>query len=83
MRQEGEGMNKKQLAQAGILAAMITGLLVYLIFFHGWLLIMGMCVSGIFACIFFLVALVLTKGAIIPNPYPHYCVALKGRKEDE
>lgn len=29
------------------------------------------------------IALVLTKGAIIPNPYPHCCVALKGRKEDE
>lgn len=76
-------MTKKQLAQAGVLAAIITGLLMYLIFFHGWLLIIGMCACGMFACIFFLVALVLTKGAIIPNLYPPCCVALKGRKEDE
>lgn len=77
-------MSKKQLMQAGVLAAMITGLLMYLIFFHGWILIMGICTLGIFACIFFIVALVWTKGAILPNPYPYCHVVLKkGRQEDE
>lgn len=77
-------MSKKQLMQAGVLAAIITGLLMYLIFFHGWILIMGICTLGIFACIFFIVALVWTKGAIIPNPYAHCRVVLEKRgKEDE
>lgn len=77
-------MSKKQLAQAGVLAAMITGLLMYLVSFHAWMLIMGTCVCAIFMLIFFLVVLVWTKGAILPNPYPHYRVVLKERgQEDE
>lgn len=81
---DDEGMSKKQLMQAGALAAMITGLLMYLVFFHAWMLIMGICVSAIFVLIFFLVVLVWTKGAILPSPYPHYRVVLKERgQEDE
>ena len=77
-------MSKKQLVQAGLLAAMIAGLFEYLMFYHAWLLIMGICTLGIFACIFFLVVLVGTKGAILPNPYPYCHVVLKKRgKEDE
>lgn len=77
-------MSKKQLAQAGVLAAMITVLFECLMFYHAWLLINGICILGIFACIFFLVVLVWTKGAILPNPYPYCHVVLKKRgKEDE
>lgn len=77
-------MSKKQLMQAGALAAMITVLFEYLMFYHAWLLIMGIRTLGIFACIFFLVVLVWTKGAILPDPYPHCHVVLKKRgKEDE
>lgn len=63
-------MSRKQLMQAGALAAIITGLFEYLMFYRPWLLINGTCALGIFACIFFLVVLVWTKGAILPNPYP-------------
>lgn len=77
-------MSKKKLMQAGVLAAMITGLLMYLIFFHAWMLIMGIIVCAIFVLIFFLVVLVWTKGAILPNPYAHCRVVLEKRgKEDE
>nr|DAR33473.1 MAG TPA: hypothetical protein [Caudoviricetes sp.] len=77
-------MSKKQLAQAGVLAAMITVLFEYLMFYHAWLLINGICTLGIFACIFFLVVLVGTKGAILPNPYPHCSVLCKEeRRKDE
>ena len=54
-------MSKKQLAKAGVLAAMITVLFEYLMFYHAWLLINGICALGIFACIFFFVVLVWTK----------------------
>lgn len=63
-------MSKKQLAQAGVLAAMITGLLVYLVHFHPRLLITGIYVLMMFAFVFFLVTLVWTKGEIIPRPFP-------------
>ena len=77
-------MRKKQMAQAVVLASMITVLFEYLMFYHAWLLINGSCTLGIFACIFFLVVLVWTKGAILPNPYPYCHVVLKKReKEDE
>ena len=65
-------MTKKQLAQAGILAAMITGVLVYLVHFHPWLLITGIYVLVMFMFVFFFVVLVWTKGAIIPHPFPMF-----------
>lgn len=76
-------MSKKQLMQAGVLAAIITGLFEYLMFYHPWLLINGICTLGIFACIFVLVILVLTKGAMLPNPYPHCRVVNRKGREDE
>lgn len=76
-------MSKKQLAQAGVLAAMITVLFEYLMFYHAWLLINGICTLGIFACTFFLVVLVWTKGAILPNPYPYSHVVNRRGEEDE
>lgn len=76
-------MSRKQLMQAGVLAAMITGLFEYLMFQNPWLLINGICIFGIFACIFFLVVLVWTKGAILPNPYPYSHVVNRRGEEDE
>lgn len=77
-------MSKKQLAKAGVLAAMITGLLMYLVSLHAWMLIMGTFVCAIFMLIFFLTVLVWTNGAILPNPYAHCLVVLKKRgQEDE
>ncbi len=77
-------MSKKQLAQAGVLAAIITGLLIYLAFYHARLLANGICILMIFACIFVMVVLVWPKGAIIPNPHPYCRGVLKKRgQEDE
>lgn len=54
-------MSKEKLMLAGVLAAMITGLLMYLILFHAWMLIMGIVACAIFMLIFFFVVLVWAK----------------------
>lgn len=67
-------MPKKQSIIIGIIAAILTCVFMYLIFYFPYelaeCLFWGMSVAFCFGCFYLLVALIWTKGEILPNPYP-------------
>ena len=67
-------MTKKQCISIGIIAAVLTGVFMYLVFYFPHELIEGMfwtvSVSFCFMCFYLIIALIWTKGEILPKPYP-------------
>lgn len=67
-------MTKKQCIGIGIIAAILTGVFMYLVFYFSHELVEGMfwvtAIGCCFGCIYLLIALIWTKGEILPNPYP-------------
>lgn len=67
-------MTKKQGISIGIIAAILTGVFMYLVFYFPHELVEGMfwvvSVSFCFGCFYLIVALIWTKGEILPNQYP-------------
>lgn len=69
-------MTKKQGISIGIIAAILTGVFMYLVFYFPHELVEGMfwvvSVAFCFGCFYLIVALIWTKGEILPNPYPNF-----------
>lgn len=67
-------MTKKQGISIGIIAAILTGVFMYLVFYFPHELVEGMfwivSVAFCFGCFYLIIALIWTKGEILPNPYP-------------
>lgn len=67
-------MTKKQGISIGVLAAILTGVFMYFVFYFPHALIEGMfwivSVAFCFGCFYLIIALIWTKGEILPNPYP-------------
>lgn len=67
-------MTKKQGIIIGIIAAILTGVFMYLIFYFlhelAECLFWFVSTASCFGCFYLLVALIWTKGEILPNPYP-------------
>lgn len=67
-------MTKKQCISIAIISAILTGVFMYLVFYFPhelvegmfWVTVIGCC----FGCIYLLIALIWTKGEILPNLYP-------------
>lgn len=67
-------MTKKQCIIIGIISAIVSGIFMYLMkyfpheFAEGlfWFVSFAFC----FGCFYLLIALIWTKGEILPNPYP-------------
>ena len=67
-------MTKKQCIISGIIAAILTAAFLYTVFYFPHALVEGMfwvtavgCCFGVF---YLIVAIIWTKGEILPNPYP-------------
>lgn len=69
-------MTKKQCIIISIIAAILTGVFMYLVFYFPHALIEGMfwivSVAFCFMCFYLIIALIWTKGEILPNPYPNF-----------
>lgn len=67
-------MTKKQGISIGIIAAILTGVFMYAVYYFPYVLAECMlwvvCVSFCFGGFYLIVALIWTKGEIVPNPYP-------------
>lgn len=67
-------MTKKQCIIIAIIAAIMSGVFMYLMayFPHEFAEVLFWFVSGAFCfgCFYLLIALIWTKGEILPNPYP-------------
>lgn len=67
-------MTKKQYIGIGGVAAILTVIFMYLVFYFPHELIEGMfwivSTAFCFGCFYLLIALIWTKGEILPNPYP-------------
>lgn len=67
-------MTKKQCISIAIIAAILTGVLMYLVFYFPHELIEWMfwvvSVAFCFGCFYLIVALIWTKGEILPTPSP-------------
>ena len=67
-------MTKKQGISIGIIAAILTGVFMYAVYYFPYVLAECMfwvvCVSFCFGGFYLIVALIWTKGEILPNPYP-------------
>lgn len=69
-------MTKKQCIIIGIISAIVSGVFMYLIKYFPyefaevlfWLVSFAFC----FGCFYLLIAIIWTKGEILPNPYPDY-----------
>lgn len=69
-------MTKKQCIIIGIISAIVSGVFIYLIKYFPyefaevllWLVSFAFC----FGCFYLLIAIIWTKGEILPNPYPNY-----------
>lgn len=67
-------MTKKQCSIIGIIAAVLTSVFTYLVCYFPyqmaevmfWLVSSAFC----FGCFYLLIAIIWTKGEILPNPYP-------------
>lgn len=67
-------MTKKQCIITGLIAAILTGVFLYAVFYFPRELVLGMfwvtaigCCFGVF---YLLIAVIWTKGEILPNPFP-------------
>lgn len=67
-------MTKKQCIIIGIISAIVSGIFMYLMKYFPYELAEGLFwfVSSAFCfgCFYLLIALIWTKGEILPNPYP-------------
>lgn len=67
-------MTKKQCIIIGIISAIVSGIFMYLMKYFPYELTEGLFwfVSSAFCfgCFYLLIALIWTKGEILPNPYP-------------
>lgn len=67
-------MTKKQGISIGIISAILTGVFMYLVFYFPHELVEGMLwivsTAFCFVCFYLLIALIWTKGEILPNPAP-------------
>lgn len=69
-------MTKKQCIMIAIISAILTGVFLYLVYYFPrelvdclfWIVATAFC----FGCFYLLIALIWTKGEILPNPYPSY-----------
>lgn len=67
-------MTKKQCIMIAIISAILTGVFMYLVYYFPhelvdflfWLVSIAFC----FGCFYLLIALIWTKGEILPDPYP-------------
>lgn len=80
-------MTKKHLIDISVLSFIMTMLIWVFIacaptlFFRALLLCAG--TLAVFSSIFFIVAVVVTKGSILPNPYHIPIIVIEPRKEKE
>ena len=67
-------MTKKQCIGIGIISAILTAVLFYSAYYYPHVLakcLFFIVTSGFcFACFYLLIAIIWTKGDILPNPYP-------------
>lgn len=71
-------MTKKQCIIIGIISAIVSGIFMYLMKYFPyefaqvlfWLVSFAFC----FGCFYLLIAIIWTKGEILPNPYPSYYI---------
>lgn len=69
-------MTKKQCIMIAIISAILTGVFMYLVYYFPrelvdclfWIVSTAVC----FGCFYLLIALIWTKGEILPNQYPNY-----------
>lgn len=69
-------MTKKQCIMIAIISAILTGVFMYLVYYFPrelvdclfWIVATASC----FGCFYLLIALIWTKGEILPNQYPNY-----------
>lgn len=69
-------MTKKQCITIAIISAIVSGVFMYLMLYFPyefaqvlfWLVSFAFC----FGCFYLLIAIIWTKGEILPNPYPNY-----------
>ena len=69
-------MTKRQCIMIAIISAILTGVLFYSAYYYPntlakclfYLVTGGFC----FTCIYLLIAIIWTKGDILPNPYPNF-----------
>lgn len=69
-------MTKKQCIMIAIISAILTGVFMYLVYYFPHELVNCMfwfvSVTFCFGCFYLLIAIIWTKGEILPNPYPNY-----------
>ena len=69
-------MTKKQCIMIAIISAILTGVLFYSAYYypHALAKCLFFLVTGgfCFACFYLLIAIIWTKGDILPNPYPSF-----------
>ena len=69
-------MTKKQCITIAIISAIVSGVFMYLMLYFPyefaevlfWLVSFAFC----FGCFYLLIAIIWTKGEILPSPYPNY-----------
>lgn len=69
-------MTKRQCIMIAIISAILTGVLFYSAYYypHVFAKCLFFLVTGVFcfACFYLLIAIIWTKGDILPNPYPNF-----------
>ena len=69
-------MTKKQCIMIAIISAILTGVVFYSAYYYPHVLAkcLFFLVTGgfCFACFYLLIAIIWTKGDILPNPYPSF-----------
>ena len=69
-------MTKRQCIMIAIISAILTGVLFYSAYYYPHVLAkcLFFLVTGgfCFACFYLLIAIIWTKGDILPNPYPNF-----------
>lgn len=69
-------MTKKQCIIIGIISAILTAVFLYAGYYFPHALAVGMfwavSIAFCFGCFYLLIAVIWTKGEILPNPYPSF-----------
>lgn len=69
-------MTKKQCIMIAIISAILTGVFIYLCYYfpHELVEVMFLIVSTAFCfgCFYLVIALIWTRGEILPTPYPNF-----------
>lgn len=71
-------MTKKQCSMIAIISAILTGVLFYSAYYFPhelakWLFLF-VSAAFCFGCFYLLIAIIWTRGEILPNPYPSYYI---------